>query len=252
MEHTHRPGPARLEITRAASGKSELLDRDLAQMLTPQLPDGNYGLGAEINNFTGHRRFGHTGGGVGYNCFSFAWPDAGAAVAVMTNSEDAREVLASVLAAAERRYANGVKAAPPGDVTGRYLLRDDYPIDIAAADGRLTLIAAGQPPAVLLPLSGGPLPASGTRPGNHVPTNRRPALHHGTTAGGHRTDRNASGQPADRTAIATHARPCQARRHPPKSARAITTEQPGTTSTGAEPEISHRRPRPRRHRGPVL
>ena len=89
---------------------------------------------------------------MGYNCFSFAWPDAGAAVAVMANSEDAREVLASVLAAAERRYANGVKAAPPGDVTGRYLLRDDYPIDIAAADGRLTLIAAGQPPAVLLPV----------------------------------------------------------------------------------------------------
>jgi CubicO group peptidase (beta-lactamase class C family) len=145
-----------LEITRAASGKSELLDRDLAtQMLAPQLPDASYGLGTEINDSTGHRRFGHTGLNVGYNCFSFAWPDAGTAVAVMTNSDDAREVLGSILAAAERRYATGVKAAPPGDVTGRYLLRDNYPIDITAADGRLTLTSSGQPPAVLRPLSAG-------------------------------------------------------------------------------------------------
>jgi hypothetical protein len=145
-----------LEITRAVSGKSELLDRDLAtQMLAPQLPDASYGLGTEINDSTGHRRFGHTGLNVGYNCFSFAWPDAGTAVAVMTNSDDAREVLGSILAAAERRYATGVKAAPPGDVTGRYLLRDNYPIDITAADGRLTLSSSGQPPAILLPLSAG-------------------------------------------------------------------------------------------------
>ena len=39
--------------------------------------------------------------------------------------------------------------------TGRYLLQDNYPIDIAAADGRLTFTAAGQPPAVLLPLPTG-------------------------------------------------------------------------------------------------
>lgn len=41
------------------------------------------------------------------------------------------------------------------DVTGRYLLRDNYPIDITAADGRLTLVAVGQPSAVLLPLPNG-------------------------------------------------------------------------------------------------
>jgi CubicO group peptidase (beta-lactamase class C family) len=145
-----------LELARAASGTSHLLDLDLAtQMLTPQLPNGPYGLGTEINDSSGHRRFGHTGGNVGYNCFSFAWPAAGAAVAVMTNSDDARELLASILAAAERRYATGVIAVPPDDVTGRYLLPDDYPIDITAADGRLMLTTAGQRPAVLLLLSGG-------------------------------------------------------------------------------------------------
>jgi hypothetical protein len=40
-------------------------------------------------------------------------------------------------------------------VTGRYLLRDSYPIDIAAAADGLTLTVPGQPPAVLLPLQSG-------------------------------------------------------------------------------------------------
>jgi hypothetical protein len=51
------------------------------------------------------------------------------------------------------RHAAGAPA--PGDVTGRYLLQDNYPIDITAADERLTLTAAGQPSAVLLPLRSG-------------------------------------------------------------------------------------------------
>jgi CubicO group peptidase (beta-lactamase class C family) len=142
-----------LEIVRAASGRSELLGRDLAtQLVTPQLPGVGYGLGTEL----GESRFGHTGYNVGYTCFSFAWPDAGAAVAVMTNSEDTNEVLGSILAAAERLYAADARAATaPGEVTGRYLLRDDFPLEITAADGRLSLAAAGRPPAVLLPLPGG-------------------------------------------------------------------------------------------------
>ncbi|MEU7905386.1 serine hydrolase domain-containing protein [Actinoplanes sp. NPDC049118] len=144
-----------LEIARAASGESELLGRDLAtQMLTPQLPGGAYGLGTELDDSPGRRRFGHTGDNVGYSCFSFAWPDAGAAVAVMTNSEDTTEVRTSILTAAERRYA-AARAAPPGEVTGRYLLRDDFPIDVAAADGGLSLTAAGQSPAILVPLRDG-------------------------------------------------------------------------------------------------
>jgi CubicO group peptidase (beta-lactamase class C family) len=146
-----------LEITRAAAGGSRLLTQDLAgQMLTPQPPAAGYGLGTEVTDSAGYRRFGHTGGNVGYNCFSHAWPDAGAALAVMTNSEDAREVLASINAAAERRYARYPRqAVVPDDVTGRYLLREDYPIDIAAADGRLTFTAPNQPPAVLRQLPDG-------------------------------------------------------------------------------------------------
>ncbi len=73
-----------LEIARAASGRSELLDRDLAtQMLTPQVP-GGFGLGTTVD--ADRRRFGHDGGNVGYGCISYAWPDAGVAVAVMANS----------------------------------------------------------------------------------------------------------------------------------------------------------------------
>jgi len=40
-------------------------------------------------------------------------------------------------------------------VTGHYLLQDNYPIDISAADGRLTLTTAGQQPALLLLLQSG-------------------------------------------------------------------------------------------------
>ncbi|MEU7588411.1 serine hydrolase domain-containing protein [Micromonospora sp. NPDC049230] len=137
-----------LEIARAASGDSRLLDRDLAtEMRKPQIPGGAYGLGTEVDDSA--RRFGHTGSNVGYTCFSYVWPDSGIAVAAMTNSEDGWETLVSIRAAADRRYATGVTTAPPGDVSGRYLLRDDYPIDIALSDGHLTLSAAGQRPVVL-------------------------------------------------------------------------------------------------------
>jgi hypothetical protein len=146
-----------LEITRAAAGRSQLLNQDLAeQMLTPPAPASGYGLGTEVNDRAGYRRFGHTGGGVGYTCFSHAWPDAGLAVAVMTNSEDAQELLGSINAAAERQYAtHPQRTVAPDDVTGRYLLRENYPIDITAANGRLTLTAPNQPPAVLAQLPDG-------------------------------------------------------------------------------------------------
>ncbi|GAA2550812.1 hypothetical protein GCM10010435_21180 [Winogradskya consettensis] len=139
-----------LEIARAVAGDSKLLSHDLAtQMVTQQVP-GGFGLGTEVDDSAGRRRFGHTGQNVGYTCFSFAWPDRGTAVAAMTNSEDGWEVLASIRAAADRLYATAVPAAPLSDVTGRYVLRDDYPIDIAVVGERLTFSAAGQPPVVLV------------------------------------------------------------------------------------------------------
>ena len=146
-----------LEIARAAAGESRLLGRELAgQMLTPAVP-GGMGLGTEIEGSAGCLRFGHTGGNVGYGCFSFAWPGAGAAVAVMANSEGATEVLGSVLAAAERRYAPppGAAVPPRSELPGRYQLREDYPVDIQADGARLVLGAEGQPPAELVPLAGG-------------------------------------------------------------------------------------------------
>ncbi|RAN92017.1 hypothetical protein GAR05_06581 [Micromonospora saelicesensis] len=141
-----------LEIARAVSGGSKLLDRDLAtQMCTPQIPGGTYGLGTELDDRAERRRFGHTGLNVGYTCFSYVWPDSGTAVAAMTNSEDGWELLVSIRAAADRRYATTrITAAPPADVAGRYVLRDDYPIDIALTDGQLTFAAATQQPVVLL------------------------------------------------------------------------------------------------------
>ncbi|MET8150187.1 serine hydrolase domain-containing protein [Actinoplanes sp. NPDC049668] len=145
-----------LEIASAAAGESELLGRDLAtQMLTPQLPGTGYGLGTELDDTPGRRKFGHSGENVGYTCFSYAWPDSGAAVAVMTNSDDTMPVQTAILAAAGRLYAAAAAPAATDVVTGRYLLRDDYPLDVEAADGGLTLTAAGGHPAVLLPVEGG-------------------------------------------------------------------------------------------------
>ncbi|MET8040848.1 serine hydrolase domain-containing protein [Micromonospora sp. NPDC005215] len=140
-----------LEIARAAWGNSKLLNRDLAtQMCTPQIPGGSYGLGTEVDDHAGRRRFGHTGMNVGYTCFSFVWPDSGTAVAAMTNSQDGWELLTSIRAAADRRHATSLTTAPLGDVSGHYVLRDDYPIDIAVTDGQLIFSAAAQQPVALL------------------------------------------------------------------------------------------------------
>lgn len=147
-----------LEIARAAAGESRLLGRDLAgQMLTAQVP-GGMGLGTEVDTSAGYLRFGHTGGNAGYGCFSFAWPATGMAVAVMANSDGASELLGSILNAADRRYAPPPQPAtsPAADeLTGRYLLREDFPVDVVADGTRLTFSASGQHPVDLLPLPGG-------------------------------------------------------------------------------------------------
>jgi hypothetical protein len=147
-----------LEIARAAVGGSALLGQDLAeQMLSAQVP-GGMGLGTEVDTSGGYLRFGYTGSNVGYGCFSFGWPRTGAAVAVMANSEGAEEILRSTLAAAERQHApppDPAGAAAPGDLAGQYLLREDYPVDILASDGHLTLTAPRQHPVDLLRLPGG-------------------------------------------------------------------------------------------------
>jgi CubicO group peptidase (beta-lactamase class C family) len=135
-----------LEIATAAAGESSLVSQDLAQqMLTPQVPDG-MGLGTELRTSGGRLRFGHTGSNVGYCCYSFAWPDAGAAVAVMANSDGAPEVILSILAAAQRRYAPASDAregAEPSEVAGRYLLADGGSVDIEADGERLNFTVTG-------------------------------------------------------------------------------------------------------------
>jgi CubicO group peptidase (beta-lactamase class C family) len=146
-----------LEIIRAAAGESRLLPAELAgQMLTAQVP-GGMGLGTWADTSAGYLRFGHPGRNTGYSCLSSAWPATGAAFAMMTNNDDAGEVLATSVAAAERRYAPPPDAAAPapGEVAGRYLLRDDYPVDIRADGGGLTLTAPGQEPAKLAGRPGG-------------------------------------------------------------------------------------------------
>lgn len=170
-----------LEITRAAAGQSRLLGQELAiQMLTPQVPSG-MGLGTEIATTAGHLRFGRTGGDAGYRCFTFAWPGAGTAVAVMANSEGATEILGSVLSVAQRMCTApqdppAATAAPP-DVTGRYLLREDYPLDIRCHDAALTLSAAGQDTIGPASATRRQLPPSGPGLRDHLRASRRTSSH---------------------------------------------------------------------------
>jgi hypothetical protein len=78
-----------LEIAAAALGESSLLSQELAaQMLTQQVPDG-WGLGTEVRG--GQLRFGHGGQNIGYTCFSYAWPAAGTAVAVIPGNRPVSE-----------------------------------------------------------------------------------------------------------------------------------------------------------------
>jgi CubicO group peptidase (beta-lactamase class C family) len=128
-----------LEIVRAAEGNSVLLSRELAeQMLTPQVPDG-MGLGTQVETVDGRLRFGHGGTNVGYRCFTIAWPDLGAAVAAMANSDNATELVLSIQAAAQR-YFGGAVPEPDGSltsdqVTGRYQLRDGFQLEVHAGQG---------------------------------------------------------------------------------------------------------------------
>lgn len=143
-----------LEIARADAGEPSLISQDLArQMLTPQVP-GGMGLGTMLDTSGGRLRFGHSGDNIGYRCFSFAWPDAGAAVAAMANSDGATEVLLSILAAAQRKYApasDPIEGLATADVAGRYLLPDGGSVDIdvdvdgeADGDKLIFTVARGQ------------------------------------------------------------------------------------------------------------
>ena len=148
-----------LEIARAARGQSALLSQNsAAEMLTPQVPDG-LGLGTELETTDGEPSFGHSGSNVGYRCFTVAWPRIGTAVAAMANSDSGTEVLMSIRAAAERYFAASVPepdgSLTPDQVTGCYLLRDNFPIEVEAGPSTLSVKAPGQSPVDLAPLPGG-------------------------------------------------------------------------------------------------
>lgn len=139
-----------VEIARAAAGEPALLSGELAgQMLTVQVPGGDYGLGTQVDG----ERFGHVGGNIGYGCWLFTWRESGTTVAVMANSGGCNELLDAIRAAAERRYAAPGAGGTP--VAGTYLLRDGYPLVVETAGEDVTLTAPGQPPVRLIPLPTG-------------------------------------------------------------------------------------------------
>jgi len=125
----------------------------LQMMRTPTtLSDGtpiDYGLGTRIGSLDGHRVFGHTGSGGGFNAILEDFPDDHLIVVVLTNSGAAFPTAAAVARAAlasspprpvDLPLTSEEAAALPGTFDS-----DEGPIEQFVRDGRLRFRIPGQP-----------------------------------------------------------------------------------------------------------
>lgn len=153
-----------VEIRRAHRDESAgFLSKELVdQGLTPQVAEG-FGLGAQLEGKGESRRFGHSGGNIGYACLSTTYAEVGLGAVVMTNGEDGWRLIQELFRGIAREYAwPGYE--PSRDVVsieprayegyaGEYELRSGYSLRIGRRDGVLLLEAPGQPPVELRPRS---------------------------------------------------------------------------------------------------
>lgn len=134
-----------MEIQRPTLLAPELV----TQMLTPPA-DGGYALGVEVGGTGPGRRFGHSGGNVGYSCLSLSCVAGGKGAVVMTNGERGATLVFSLFTEIEREYRWPPVDAPPpapaaGDCAGTYRLRPDHEITVRAGAAGLELVMPGQP-----------------------------------------------------------------------------------------------------------
>jgi CubicO group peptidase (beta-lactamase class C family) len=124
----------------------------LSEMRSPTvLNDGtpiDYGLGTRIGSFHGHRVFGHTGGGGGFNTILEDFPDDHLTIVVLTNTGHAYPIAAAVARVAlglpkpELRdipLSKADAAALPGKFDS-----DEGPVEQFVRDGRLRYRIPGQ------------------------------------------------------------------------------------------------------------
>jgi CubicO group peptidase (beta-lactamase class C family) len=150
----------------AAGDPDALLPADTArEMLTIQ--STGWGLGVQLDGDGPHRRFGHGGSNLGYQCNLLATVASGHAAAAMTNSEDGGPVARSLIAAA----ALGTRWPDPpqfpstdpssGETTesinaryvGEYVTDPGMVMSILGDSRGHFLVLAGQPPIALDPQS---------------------------------------------------------------------------------------------------
>jgi CubicO group peptidase (beta-lactamase class C family) len=154
----------------AVAGRG-LIRRDLAeQVVAEQLP--GWGLGLELAGAAAGRRFGHTGSNEGYSCAMTATVAGGPAIAVMTSSDQGREVINDLVPAIRRElgWPDPTACKPAGlrgDPTptaaeldglarltvGKYEIRPGVVAELQGTALNWTLTIPGQPPLPLEPLT---------------------------------------------------------------------------------------------------
>src|SRR5262249_20267708 len=108
----------------------------------------DYGLGTRIGSYHGHRVFGHTGGGGGFNTILEDFPDDHLTIVVLTNTRSGQRVAAPVA-----RAALGLPEAALGDVPRSKEFAaalpgvfdsDEGPVEQLVRDGRLRFRIPGK------------------------------------------------------------------------------------------------------------
>ena len=151
-------------VQRAFAGEpGSLLSPELArQMLTSQAPSGRadfegIGLGPFVGGTGTSRRFGHGGGNEGFKCQLVAYRDLGKGAAIMTNSDNGRELCAELLdgIATELDWPDWPQRTEPWRLpdpavldgyVGSYQLPDGPSLSVARQGVDLRVTFDGQPP----------------------------------------------------------------------------------------------------------
>ncbi len=152
-----------LEIQRTHQGRSSrFLAKELVdEALNPQIEDG-FGLGTQLDGKGESRRFGHSGGNIGYACLSTAYSERGLGAVVMTNGEGwalIQELFRAIAREYEwPEYEPGREVVPiePAvyeSYAGEYELRPGYSLSLRQREGTLLLEAPVQAAVELHPRS---------------------------------------------------------------------------------------------------
>ena len=143
-----------LAVQHSLEGREGLITRGLAmEMITPILPDAEYGLGLGVKGSGENLQLSHGGSNEGFRCMLVFYPRLRRGAVVMTNSDNGSRLITEVLRALAREYAwpdyqmveRPAQALPPGafrPFVGRYE-REDTILTFLEREGRYYI----QPPS---------------------------------------------------------------------------------------------------------